>query len=98
MNDVYARILQSVVIQAVKDYKGKITTNDSDYQTSVLAWVEQRLGTFDLCAVALDMTETELQMKLLETFDKIDEKRGYKRIKRNDAKPEGKEVIGVFHE
>lgn len=107
--DPYARIMQSVLIQAIKDYQGvKISTHDSytddalskSTRTSLREWVSGSHGSFDLCALAMNMPHTELQEKVLKLFDQIDNLKStslYKiaRINLNDAYS-GKELKPLF--
>lgn len=70
-----ARLLQSILVQVIKDYK-----TNFDSRPIIERWVKDKQGTFDLIAVALDIEESELQRKLLLLFSQL--RRGIKLRKR----------------
>lgn len=70
------RLMQSVLIQAMRDYAESGTSNSwtsrSDKEEAK-RWVVEMSGTFELVAHAMDMEPETLQKMCLDKMRKIDE-------------------------
>lgn len=63
----YTRLMQAVIIQAMKDY-----INDRSERKFIKRWVKKMNGTFKLCCEAWGRTPEEVQKMMLEKMKEID--------------------------
>lgn len=67
---IYNRLFHCVIIQAIKDYKGK----SNKHKQEIKQWVENMEGTFIICAQSLDQSPYKLQELMYQTMNQIDRK------------------------